>query len=69
MPLAWSGPQKKIAKTIIGKDADHILALKENHKTLYDETVLFFDKMESTREVKGECSHEKRYYISSLECD
>ncbi len=102
---------KKIAKTIIDKDGDYILALKENHKTLYDETVLFFDKMElmkkdgyrfdehttvngghgrietrkhvmtsdigwfedkdnwsglkcfgmveSTREIKGECSHEK----------
>ena len=25
--------------------------------------------VESTREIKGECSHEKRYYISSLECD
>ena len=25
--------------------------------------------VESTREIKGECSHDKRYYISSLECD
>ncbi len=115
------GTQKKIAQTIIKNDGDYILAVKENHKTLYDETVLFFKEMESmelegftfdkyetvdgghgrietrkyamtsdidwlqdkekwaglkslgmvesTREIKGECSHEKRYYISSLECD
>lgn len=25
--------------------------------------------VESTREINGECSYEKRYYISSLECD
>ncbi len=25
--------------------------------------------VESTREIKGESSYEKRYYISSLECD
>lgn len=25
--------------------------------------------LESTREIKGECSHEKRHYIPSLECD
>lgn len=115
------GTQKKIAQTIMNNEGDYILALKENHKTLYDETVLFFEKMErmksegytfnehetvdgdhgrietrncvvtsdiswlqdkdewaglkslgmveSTREIKGECSYEKRYYISSLECD
>ncbi len=115
------GTQKKIAKTIVDKNGDYVLALKENHKTFYDEVVLFFDKMktmkeegytfdeyttvdgdhgrvetrkyvmtsdigwfedkdnwpglkgigmvESTREIKGESSYEKRYYISSLECD
>ena len=115
------GTQKKIAKTIKDNDADYILAVKENHKTLYDDTVLFFkergllnpdgfvfdeyetvdgshgrietrkyvmssdidwlqDKenwsglkslgmIESTREIKGKRSQEKRYYISSLECD
>jgi len=25
--------------------------------------------VKNTREIKGECIHEKRYYISSLECD
>lgn len=115
------GTQKKIAKTIMNNDGDYILALKENHKTLYDDTVLFFNEIESmesegfifdkhetvdgdhgrietrkytmtsnidwlqdkekwaglkslgmvesTREINGECSHEKRYYISSLGCD
>jgi predicted transposase YbfD/YdcC len=115
------GTQKKIAQTIIKNDGDYVLAVKENHKTLYDDTVLFFKEMESmksegftfdehktvdgghgrietrkyvmtsdigwlqdkerwaglkslgmvesTREIKGECSHEQRYYISSLECD
>ena len=115
------GTQKKIAETIIKNDGDYVLAVKENHKRLYDDTVLFFKEMESmksegftfdehktvdgdhgrietrkyvmtsdigwlqdkeswaglkslgmvesTREIKGECSHEKRYYISSLECD
>ncbi len=43
------GTQKKIAKTIINKDADYILALKENQKTLFDDVVLFFDKMEDMK--------------------
>jgi len=115
------GTQKKIAETIIKNDGEYVLAVKENHKRLYDDTVLFFKEMESmksegftfnehktvdgdhgrietrkyvmtsdigwlqdkeswaglkslgmvesTREIKGKCSHEKRYYISSLECD
>ncbi|MCP4721239.1 MAG: ISAs1 family transposase [Desulfobacteraceae bacterium] len=41
------GTQKKIAKTIVDKDGDYILALKENHKSLYSDTVLFFEQMES----------------------
>jgi predicted transposase YbfD/YdcC len=115
------GTQKKIAATIIDKEADYILAVKENQKTLHDDTELFFEHMESmkkegygfdehttmdgghgrietrtytithdidwlvgkenwagmkclgmvesTREIQGERSCEKRYYISSLECD
>jgi predicted transposase YbfD/YdcC len=115
------GTQKKIAQTIINCGADYILAVKENHKTLHDDTVLLFkdrgnsesqeivydeyetvdgdhgrietrkyvmtsdidwlqDKenwaglkslgmVESTREVNGELSRDKRYYMSSLECD
>ena len=115
------GTQKKITETIIKGGGDYVLALKENHKTLYKDVTLFFKEMEtmksegfifdedetvngghgrietrkhlmssdiswlqdkenwsglksigmveSIREIKGECSHEKRYYISSLECD
>lgn len=115
------GTQKKIARTIMEKYGDYILAVKENHKTLYNDTALFFKEMESmkkegftfdeyetvdgdhgrietrkyvmtadidwlhdkenwaglkslgmvesSRDIKGECSHEKRYYISSLDCD
>jgi len=115
------GTQKKIAKTIIDNSGDYVLALKDNHKNLHDDVVLFFDEMEnmqedgftfdehetidgdhgrletrkytttsvsgwlqgkedwdglksigmveSTRELNGERSYEKRYYISSLESD
>lgn len=113
------GTQKKIAQTIIDKKSDYILALKENHKTLYEDSTRFFDEMnamrkqgyvfdehttvdgghgrietrryimtsdidwledkenwsglrslgmvESTREINGKSSYEKRYYISSLD--
>ena len=44
------GTQKKIAKTIIDKGADYILAVKENHKDLYKQTVLFFDQMEQMKQ-------------------
>ena len=115
------GTQKKIAQTMTEQKSDYVLALKENKKTLYEETSRFFDNMdsmkddgytfdeyttvdgghgrietrkyvmtsdidwleakadwpglkslgmvESTREVNGESSHEKRYYISSLNRD
>lgn len=114
------GTQKKIAKTIIDKGGDYLLALKENHKTLYEDVERQFHKMESmikegyifnehtkvdgghgrvetrrcvvtsdiewlegkndwaglksicmvesTREIKDESSHERRFYISSLDC-
>jgi predicted transposase YbfD/YdcC len=51
------------------KKANYILALKENHKTLFDETVDGNHDRIETREVKGECSYENRYDISRLECD
>ena len=115
------GTQKKIAETIMNCEADYVLAVKENHKTLHDDTVLLFEDrensesqgivydkhetvdgahgrietrkyvmtsdidwlqdkenwaglkslgmVESTREINGVCSSDKRYYISSLECD
>ncbi|WP_320041984.1 ISAs1 family transposase [uncultured Desulfobacter sp.] len=106
---------------ICNRNNDYILALKENHKSLYDDTSRFFENMiamekkgyvfdesttvdgvhgrietrkhimtsdidwltdtgnwaglkslgmvESTRNINGEVSHEKRYYISSLDCN
>ena len=115
------GTQKKIAETIINNGGDYVLALKDNHKNLHDDTVLFFEQLEnmqkegftfdehktidgdhgrietrkytitsasgwlqgkenwvglkcigmveSIREIDGKCSYEKRYYISSLDCD
>lgn len=41
------GTQKKIAQTIIHNDGDYVLALKENHKSLYADTELFFKNKES----------------------
>jgi predicted transposase YbfD/YdcC len=115
------GTQKKITQTITKNNGDYVLAVKGNHKSLYNDIKLFFknigdmksegfkfDKyktvdndhgrietrkyimtsdidwlegkddwaglkslgmVESTREIKGECSCEKRYYISNLGCD
>lgn len=51
------GTQKKIAKTIIDSNCDYILALKENHKTLYENTVRFFDQMDSMKK-EGYCFDE-----------
>lgn len=115
------GTQKKITETIINNGGDYVLALKDNHKNLHNDTVLFFDQqekmqkegftfdehetidadhgrietrkytitsasgwlqgkenwvglkcigmVESIREIDGKCSYEKRYYISSLDCN
>lgn len=41
------GTQKKIAQTIIDKGGDYILALKENHKTLHENTERQFQHMAS----------------------
>ena len=39
------GTQKKIAQVIMTQNNDYILALKENHKILYDDTSRFFENM------------------------
>ena len=39
------GCQTKIAKTIIDKQADYLLALKENHGLLYEDVALLFDDL------------------------
>jgi len=48
------GCQTKIAKQIIKKDADYILAIKGNQPNLYKEVVDFFDKIK-TPEFKKYC--------------
>lgn len=105
--------QKDIAAAIVDRGADYVLALKENHPTLYQDVELYFQKpgrsclfseievekghgriesrqygldteikwlhqksqwknlksigmVESRREVNGEVSIERRYYLSSL---
>ena len=42
------GCQKEIAQVITEQEADYVLALKENHKTLYADVTLFFDEARGT---------------------
>jgi predicted transposase YbfD/YdcC len=42
------GCQKDIAQAITEQEADYVLALKENHKTLYDDVTLFFADARAT---------------------
>ncbi len=42
------GCQTAIAQTIIEREADHVLALKENHDTLYHEAVHLFADAHAT---------------------
>ena len=42
------GCQKEIAKVITDQEADYVLALKENHPTLYDDVTLFFEDGKAT---------------------
>lgn len=47
------GTQTEIAKKIVKKDADYVLALKGNHSTLKDDVALFFQDVppETTEEI------------------
>lgn len=42
------GCQKEIAQAITAQGADYVLALKENHQTLYDNVKLFLDDAKAT---------------------
>ena len=42
------GCQTKIAETILDRDADYVLALKENHGQLYEDVTLLFDDLEES---------------------
>jgi len=43
------GCQKEIAQTITERGADYVLALKENHQTLYDAVTLFLNDARDTQ--------------------
>ncbi len=45
------GTQTEIADAIIKKEADYILALKENHPNLYEDTRLFFEEYSKRPDV------------------
>lgn len=45
------GTQKEIAKKIITKNADYILSLKENQKSLYNDVKLYLDDIRTDKEV------------------
>jgi len=45
------GTQKEIAEKIIEKEADYILALKENQKTLYGNVKLYLDGIKKEKEA------------------
>ena len=58
------GTQKKIAEQIIKQEADYVLALKDNQKTLCQDTVLLFDELISdiNPEEKELLKQQKRYH-------
>src|SRR3954449_3963911 len=45
------GCQKEIARTIRGREADYVLALKANHERLFEQVVAFFE---------GACAHGRK---------
>lgn len=51
------GCQKEIAAAIVGKEADYVLALKENHARLHEDTVKLFDDLEASQFKAYSYSH------------
>ena len=45
------GTQTDIAKAIVKKEADYILALKENQKTMYNDIKLYFDEIYAEKKI------------------
>ena len=45
------GTQTDIAETIVKKEADYILALKENQKTMYNDVKLYFDEIYAEKKL------------------
>ena len=71
------GCQKAIAQDITDQGADYVLALKENHPTLYDDVTVFFDEARTTEFAEIEHAYQetvdgdhgrietRRYWITS----
>ena len=53
------GTQKEIAEKIIAKDADYILSLKENQKTLYNDVKLYLDDIIKDKAVMESPNYHK----------
>ena len=53
------GCQTEIAEKIIDRDADYVLALKENQGNLYEDVVRLFDDLESSRYKAYEFDYDK----------
>lgn len=53
------GTQKEIAGKIISKEADYILSLKENQKTIYNEVKLYLDDIRKDKDVINSCNYHK----------
>lgn len=53
------GTQKKIAETIVGKNADYMLALKGNQGTLQDDVALYFEGIDETNYETHHCDYAK----------
>lgn len=53
------GTQKEIAEKIISKEADYILALKENQKNMYNEVKLFLDDIRKDEDVINSSDYHK----------
>lgn len=53
------GTQKEIAEKIIEKDADYILSLKENQKTLYDDVKLYIDDIRKDKKILDKHNYHK----------
>lgn len=53
------GTQKEIAQKILSKNADYILSLKENQKTLYNDTKLYLDDIRNDEDVVNSDSYHK----------
>ena len=45
------GTQTDIAEAIVKKEADYILALKENQKTMYNDVKLYFDEIYAEKKI------------------